>query len=1044
MSDGRVEIDVHLNDKDVKKQVDKLDKDFNKLGKTMPKSFDKSAKEVQKRTRVMTGDVRNVLAKSENDALKSATNFGRNLTVPLGRSSEAIIKEFQRTGQGISQPIVRASLESTTAFKNMGNMGKTMSGRILDGYSRLAGGASSFATAAMTSAGNVNRALQGISPTVIKVSDTIGSSVQRGITAPFQSAIGVVQQYGTLIGILSGASLISSGINRLSAIEDARIALKVMLGDITKVDKFMEDVLAFAKTTPFAFPQLATAAKNMVAFGMDTEKVIPTLQAIGDAAAASGKGAEGLDQITAAFGDMQLSGKLSLDQVNRLTANGVNALAILANKSEMSIDDMRKAISSGAIDSKEAIDMLVDGIQNGTNGIAGETKKMVGVMEEMKDSWRGSVDSLKSSISSTMATIMEPAMPHIRKFMGWFGDQFKKLPDVINGTVKMLKPAFDQLLPVFKEVGTAISQTIIPAIKNMIPIVEPVIAAIVLAFKALGEIIVNVVAPAFKVVGDFAKENTTLLQALVVGIMAAVSTIYLLGKTIAVINTVKAALLAFKSATTVIKGLRAAMIALNMSFLANPIVLIIGLIVAAIAAAAFLIYKYWDEIKAFFIDTWEIIKVASLAVWEALKIAWAATVEWFKGLWQTVAVFFSDLWISIVSIWNFFIARIKEIFAPLIEFFMSVWTNISQTAMNIWNNFITMVSTIWENLVTIGSAYWDLLKNVILGAVLLIIDLVTGDFKGFAIHLSQIWTNIKEAGKKIWDSLVNIIKALITGFISVAVNLWNGLKNHFVIVTTTISKTLSSIWQGLKSSIVSIISSLAIWAVTTWNNLKTSVINVIKNLITDAINNWNSLKNKTKEIILQVAGFIVDPLGDIDLKQIGKDIIQGLITGIVSKVKAVSDAIKEVTGAITGKIKSILQIKSPSQWMRDQVGKMMMDGWTIGIDREKSSILDKSEEATEWMKPKIPVVSKFVESIKGRGPSFKHVVPDSAVKGHSNTNFKRQTSEQDSSISKLVNAIERLASRPIKVGIDGHEFIDATIDGFETALQFKQARKDLF
>ncbi|MFB8733902.1 hypothetical protein ACEQPO_08090 [Bacillus sp. SL00103] len=45
---------------------------------------------------------------------------------------------------------------------------------------------------------------------------------------------------------------------------------------------------------------------------------------------------------------------------------------------------------------------------------------MAGIMKDSKDTWVGSVDSIKSSISSTMAKIMEPAKPHIQAAMGWF------------------------------------------------------------------------------------------------------------------------------------------------------------------------------------------------------------------------------------------------------------------------------------------------------------------------------------------------------------------------------------------------------------------------------------------------------------------------------------------------------------------------------------------------------------------------------------------------------------------------------------------------
>lgn len=189
---------------------------------------------------------------------------------------------------------------------------------------------------------------------------------------------------------------------------------------------------------------------------MDQAKVVPTLKAIGDAAAATGKGSEGLNQVASAFGDMQIAGQLGMDQINRLQSAGVPALKILANTFGISTDAMKKKISSGSVDSVKAIDQLVEGMQKGTKGLAGETAAMAGIMEETKKNWTGAVDSLKSSISSTMATIMEPAKPHIQNAMAWFGKTFTKLPPVVFGVANMVKPAFLSIGNTAKSVASTI------------------------------------------------------------------------------------------------------------------------------------------------------------------------------------------------------------------------------------------------------------------------------------------------------------------------------------------------------------------------------------------------------------------------------------------------------------------------------------------------------------------------------------------------------------------------------------------------------------
>ncbi|ASN70237.1 hypothetical protein 10F3_52 [uncultured Caudovirales phage] len=292
-----------------------------------------------------------------------------------------------------------------------------------------------------------------IPSSVSSMSRSVANSVKSGITAPFREAKTVVQGYAGALGLLSGGALAATGMGRLSAIEQAKTSLSVLMGDAKKAQSFLDDMLTFAKTTPYAFTDIANSGRNLIAFGMDVKNVIPTMQAVGDAAAASGKGAEGFRQISDAFGAMQVSGTLSMEEMNRLMDAGIPALKILANETGQDVMDLKKVISKGAFESEEAIAALVKGMQKGTKGAAGETAAMAGIMKDSKDTWVGSVDSMKSSISSTMAKIMEPAKPHIQAAMGWFSTQFSKLPDVIFGLGKVMQPAFNTIGSIFKNIS---------------------------------------------------------------------------------------------------------------------------------------------------------------------------------------------------------------------------------------------------------------------------------------------------------------------------------------------------------------------------------------------------------------------------------------------------------------------------------------------------------------------------------------------------------------------------------------------------------------
>lgn len=323
-------------------------------------------------------------------------------------------------------------------------------------------------------------AVGSVTPAFGNMLKNVSGGITSGLIAPFRNAIGMVKQYAGALGLLSGGALAGAGMSRLSAIENAQTSLTVMMGDAKKAKVFLDEVLAFAKTTPFAFPDLAETSRNLIAFGMDAKKVVPTMKAIGDAAAASGKGSEGLRQIAGAFGSIQVSGTLSLGEINRLMDAGIPALKIMANQTGKSVDQIKKDISKGMFESSKAIDMLVDGMQNGTKGIAGQTAAMAGIMEETKKNWTGSVDSLKSSISSTMATLIEPAKPHIQAAMAWFGKQFGKLPSIVFPIVNAVKPAFVNISKAVMNTGKFISSAF-KTLKGGVGTIEGI-----LSFRKLG------------------------------------------------------------------------------------------------------------------------------------------------------------------------------------------------------------------------------------------------------------------------------------------------------------------------------------------------------------------------------------------------------------------------------------------------------------------------------------------------------------------------------------------------------------------------------
>lgn len=377
----------------------------------------------------------------------------------------------------------------------------------------------------------------------------------------------------------------------------------------------------------------------------------------------------------------------------------------------------------------------------------------------------------------------------------------------------------------------------------------------------------------------------------------------------------------------------------------------IGLVVAAAIAATVLIIKNWEPISDFFIDLWDGIKDVGLAVWDTLLEVWQSTSEWFINIWQGVSEFFSELWEGITDIainvwdgitekWSEVVEFFTELFSPLVEFYTDLWANVTEVFSHAWETVTDVLETVWGNIQAGAAAAWDLIKNVILGPILLLIDLITGDMDGFEKDLIQIWDNIKDAASRIWDSLKESVRAIVDGLVSIVGN-----------TLETFKGTIAGLWGAIKST-----------ASNVWDTIRDSVVNLAGRLKDGAIKAWDTLKTKTSEAFNKVKDFIINPLEDIDLLQIGKDIINGLINGIGSMASAVWDKAKSIASGIGDAIKGTLGIKSPSR-VTMQLGIDTGEGIDVGLAKMIDKIKDTSAKIAVAAIPDKQVISPKISSL---------------------------------------------------------------------------------
>lgn len=195
-----------------------------------------------------------------------------------------------------------------------------------------------------------------------------------------------------------GAALAAAGVKAIESagkLQNVQTAFTNMLGSAQKAAAFTKDLQAFAAATPFEFNQVTSAAQKFLAFGFTAEQVIPTLTAVGDAAAGVGLGAEGINRVTLALGQIAAKSKVQSDEMLQLTEAGIPAWQMLADKIGVSVPEAMDMVTKGIVDAQTGISALVTGM----------SQKFGGMMEQQSKTIQGTWSTMMDGIEQTAGQV---------------------------------------------------------------------------------------------------------------------------------------------------------------------------------------------------------------------------------------------------------------------------------------------------------------------------------------------------------------------------------------------------------------------------------------------------------------------------------------------------------------------------------------------------------------------------------------------------------------------------------------------------------------
>jgi tape measure domain-containing protein len=107
------------------------------------------------------------------------------------------------------------------------------------------------------------------------------------------------------------------------------IAMSSMLGSVSAGKAMMGALQDFAKSTPFELGEISGAAKQLIAYGVAQDEVVPTMRMLGDIA--SGLSIP-LSDLTYLYGTAAVQGRLFTRDLNQMTSRGIDVVGVMAQQ----------------------------------------------------------------------------------------------------------------------------------------------------------------------------------------------------------------------------------------------------------------------------------------------------------------------------------------------------------------------------------------------------------------------------------------------------------------------------------------------------------------------------------------------------------------------------------------------------------------------------------------------------------------------------------------------------------------------------------------
>lgn len=224
---------------------------------------------------------------------------------------------------------------------------------------------------------------------------------------------------GAGIAALAVGGAAKHSIGLASDFQATSISMEVLMKDAKASKALLEDLYQYAARTPFEFPDVAAAGKQLLGFGVAAKDIAPTIKNLGELSS-------GLDiplgELANLFGRNRNQAHIFSRDINEFTSRGIPIIQQLAKQFGVATSEVMGLVEAGKVGFKD--------VESAISAMTGKGGQFEGLTDRLSTSMKGLASTAKDDLNAALRELGDVIGPKVIKTLSEAAKAAKDLAEV--------------------------------------------------------------------------------------------------------------------------------------------------------------------------------------------------------------------------------------------------------------------------------------------------------------------------------------------------------------------------------------------------------------------------------------------------------------------------------------------------------------------------------------------------------------------------------------------------------------------------------------